>query len=99
MFRQVVAIRRAEGASAADKQGFLAAIDALRAIPEILDLTWGEDAGYFDGNFDFVAVMDFADFDSARAYVNYPLHEAYIRDYAAKIVGERVIVQHDWTPG
>jgi hypothetical protein len=99
VFRQVVAIRWAEGVSAEDKQGFLNASDALRAIPEILGLTWGEDAGYFEGNFDFVAVMDFADFESARVYVQHPLHQAYIREYAAKVVGERVIVQHDWNPG
>ena len=98
MFRQVVAIRWAEGISDADKQGFLAAGDALRAIPEVLALTWGEDAGHFEGNFDFVAVVDFADFDSARVYAQHPLHQAYIRDYASKMVGERVIVQHDWTP-
>ena len=42
--------------------------------------------------------MDFADFDSARAYVQHPLHQTYIREHASKVVGERVIVQHEWTP-
>ena len=42
--------------------------------------------------------MDFADFDSARTYVAHPLHQTYIREHASKVVGERVIVQHDWTP-
>lgn len=97
MFRQVVAIRWAEGVSDQDKQGFRDAIDALRQIPELLALTWGDDAGHFEGNFDFVAVMDFADFDSARVYVAHPLHQTYIREHASKVVGERVIVQHDWT--
>lgn len=58
----------------------------------------GDDAGHFEGNFDLVAVMDFADFDSARLYVQHPLHQAYVRDHAAKVVGERVIVQHEWNP-
>jgi hypothetical protein len=97
VFRQVVAIRWAEGVSVGDKQGFRDALDALRVIPELLTLTWGDDAGYFEGNFDLVAVMDFADFDSARVYVQHPLHQTYIRDHAAKVIGERVIVQHDWT--
>jgi hypothetical protein len=98
VFRQVVAIRWAEGVSVEDKQGFRDALDALRLIPELIALTWGDDAGHFDGNFDLVAVMDFADFDSARVYVQHPLHQDYIREHAAKVVGERVIVQHDWTP-
>ena len=98
MFRQVVAIRWAEGVSVEDRQGFRDALDALRVIPELLTLTWGDDAGHFEGNFDLVAVMDFADFDSARAYVQHPLHQTYIRDHAAKVIGERVVVQHDWTP-
>ena len=46
---------------------------------------------------DLAAVMDFADFDAARAYVQHPLHQTFIRDHVAKVVGERVIVQHDWT--
>jgi len=98
MFRQVVAIRWAENVSGADKQGYRDAIEALRTIPELLDLTWGDDAGHFEGNFDFVAVMDFADFDSARVYVQHPVHQAYVHDHASKVIGERVIVQHDWTP-
>jgi len=81
-----------------DKKGFRDALDALRVIPELLALRWGDDAGHFEGNFDLVAVMDFADFDSARVYVQHPVHQAYISDHAAKVIGERVIVQHDWTP-
>jgi len=98
MFRQVVALRWAEHASTEDKQAFREAFEALRAIPELLALTWGDDAGHFEGNFDFVAVMDFADFASARIYVEHPLHQSYVREHASRIIGERVVVQHDWTP-
>lgn len=98
MFRQVVAIRWREGVSPDEQQGYRDALNALRNIPELLALTWGDDARHFEGNFDFVAVMDFADFESARVYVAHPLHQAYIRDHASKVIGERVIVQHDWTP-
>jgi len=97
MFRQVVAVRWVDGASPEAKQGYRDALDSLRAIPQLLALTWG-DARHFEGNFDFVAVMDFADFASARSYVEHPLHQAYIRDHASQVVGERVVVQHDWTP-
>jgi hypothetical protein len=98
MFRQVVAIRWTDGVSPAAKQGFRDALDALRGIPELLVLTWGDDARHFDGNFDLVAVMDFADFASARAYTEHPLHHCYVHDHASKVVSDRVIVQHDWTP-
>jgi hypothetical protein len=98
MFRQVVSIRWADGVTAEAKQGYRDALDSLREIPELLGLTCGDDARHFDGNFDFVAVMDFADFASARVYVEHPLHQAYIRDHASKVVGDRVVVQHDWSP-
>jgi len=98
MFRQVVMCRWADGASSEVKQGFRDAFERLRSIPELLDLTWGEDAGHFEGNYDFVAVMDFEDFASARRYVEHPLHQSYVRDHASQAVGERVVVQHDWFP-
>ena len=98
MFRQVISIRWADDVSVEAKQGFRDALDSLRDIPELLGLTWGDDARYFDGNFDLVAVMDFADFASARVYVEHPLHQTYVRDHASKVIGERVVVQHNWTP-
>ena len=98
MFRQVVAIRWADGVSPEAKQACRDALDALRGIPELLALTWGDDAGHFERNFDLVAVMDFADFASARVYVEHPLHQTYIRDHASQVVADRVVVQHDWTP-
>jgi Stress responsive A/B Barrel Domain len=96
MFRQVVMCRWADGVSAEAKQDFRDAVERLRSIPELLDLRWGEDAGHFEGNFDFVAVMDFADFASARRYVEHPVHQSYVRDHASRVVGERAVVQHDW---
>jgi Stress responsive A/B Barrel Domain len=98
VFRQVVAFRWADDVSPEAKQRYREALDALRGVPELLALTWGDDARHFEGNFDFVAVMDFADFASARVYVEHPLHQTYVHDHASKVVSERVIVQHDWTP-
>ena len=96
MFRQVVVFQWAEGVSPEAKQGLRDSLETLRAIPELLVMTCGDDAGHFDGNFDFVMVADFADFESARRYVAHPLHQAYVRDHASKVIGERVVVQHDW---
>ena len=41
MFRQVVAIRWRGDAGAGARQGYPDALDGLREIPELLDLTWG----------------------------------------------------------
>jgi hypothetical protein len=99
VFRQVVATRWADGVTPEAKQAFRDALDGLRAIPQLIAMTYGDDAGHFEGNYDFVAVQDFADFASARRYVAHPLHQAYLRDHASKVVGQRVIVQHEWGLG
>jgi|GEM_PF-1942421 Stress responsive A/B Barrel Domain. len=100
MFRQVVVSQWGDGVSPEAKQAFREAVERLREIPELLAMTWGDDAGHFDDNFDFVVVADFADFDSARRYVAHPLHQAYVRDHASKVIGQRVVVQHEWVaPG
>ena len=61
-------------------------------------MTWGDDAGHFSDNFDFVVVMDFDDFAAARRNVEHPLHQRYVQDHASKVVGERIVVQHDLAP-
>jgi catechol 2,3-dioxygenase-like lactoylglutathione lyase family enzyme len=96
VFRQVVAYRWAEDASAASRDRCREALAGLTIIPELTCLTLGDDAGHFEGNHDFVAVMDFPDFAAARRYVSHERHQAFVRDHASKIVAERVIVQHDW---
>ena len=96
MFRQVVVCQWAEGASPEAKQAYRDALEGLRAIPELLAMMCGDDAGHFDDNFDFVVVADFADFAAARRYVAHPLHQAYVRDHARTTIGQRIVVQHDW---
>ena len=98
MFRQVVIYRWKHDVSDEQKDAFRDAMARLADIPELLAIKFGDDAGHFEGNFDFVAVMDFADFASARTYVEHPLHQTYLRDHASKVVSDRVVVQHDWTP-
>jgi catechol 2,3-dioxygenase-like lactoylglutathione lyase family enzyme len=99
MFRQVVAYRWRDGLEERRKQGFRDALASLRNIPELQQLTFGDDAGHFDGNHDFVAVLDFADFDAARRYVANERHQTFVRDHAQHAHRERVVVQHDWSCG
>jgi catechol 2,3-dioxygenase-like lactoylglutathione lyase family enzyme len=99
MFRQVIAYRWKDGVTEDDKAGFRGAFAGLREIPEVTGLRFADDARHFEGNFDVVAVMDFPDFASARRYVADERHQAYIREYASQMIGERVVVQHDWAVG
>jgi catechol 2,3-dioxygenase-like lactoylglutathione lyase family enzyme len=92
----VVAYRWADGLTDDAKAAFREAFAGLRAIPELTSLRFADDAGHFEGNFDAVAVMDFPDFAAARRYVANERHQTYIRDFASKMIGERVVVQHDW---
>ena len=98
MFRQVVMFTWAEGVSPEAKAAMCDAIDAMRAIPELLAMEHGDDAGHFPDNYDHVMVADFASFESARRYVAHPLHQTYVTEFASKLMDKRVVVQHDWDP-
>src|SRR6266567_7656771 len=99
MFRQVVAHRWSERLGDDAKEAFRAALRGLRAIPELVELHASDDAGHFAGNFEYVAVLDFADFAAARRYVEQPLHQSFIEHHARTCLAERVVVQHDWGTG
>jgi catechol 2,3-dioxygenase-like lactoylglutathione lyase family enzyme len=99
VFRQVVSYCWAEGVTDEAKAAFREAFAGLQAIPELSSMRFADDAQHFEGNFDVVAVMDFPDFAAARRYVADERHQAYIRDFASKMIGERVVVQHDWAVG
>jgi hypothetical protein len=99
MFRQVISYRWKDGVTEQQKAAFAAAFAGLREIPELISNRFADDARHFDGNYDVVAVMDFPDFASARRYVADDRHQAYIRDFASQMIGERVVVQHDWAVG
>jgi antirestriction protein ArdC len=96
MFRQVIVFRWKSGTSSEEKGEYRQALERLRAIPELLDMRYGDDAGHFEDNYDFVMVADFQDFESARRYVAHPLHQSYVHDHASRVVAERIVVQHDW---
>ncbi len=89
----------AEGVTDDAKAAYREALAGLLEIPELTSLRFADDAGHFEGNFDAVAVMDFPDFAAARRYVADERHQAYIRDFASKLISERVVVQHDWAGG
>jgi catechol 2,3-dioxygenase-like lactoylglutathione lyase family enzyme len=99
MFRQVVASRWAPGVDANARAGFRASMESLRTIPELVALSHGADVQVFPGNHDYVAVMDFPDFDAARRYVASDVHQAFVADHARRSIEARVVVQHEWAVG
>lgn len=99
MFRQVIAHRWAGGTDDDARTAFRDALESLRTIPELVALRHGDDVGRFDGNHDYVAVLDFPDFAAARRYVASDLHQAFVRDHARAVVDDRVVVQHEWAAG
>ena len=99
MFRQVVAHRWAAGTTDADRADYREAMEALRAVPELVALRYGDDAAHFDGNHEFVAVLDFPDFAAARRYVEAEPHRRFVDEHARRTVDSRVVVQHDWAAG
>jgi catechol 2,3-dioxygenase-like lactoylglutathione lyase family enzyme len=99
LFRQVVAHRWAAGIDSTARAGFRASMESLREIPELVALSHGEDARVFNGNHDYVAVMDFPDFAAARRYVAADLHRAFVADHAPRSTEARVVVQHEWAVG
>jgi catechol 2,3-dioxygenase-like lactoylglutathione lyase family enzyme len=99
VFRQIVAHRWAPGTDAAARAGFRKAMESLRAVPELVALRHDDDGRLFDGNHDYVAVMDFPDFAAARRYVASDLHQAFVAEHAQHVVDARVVVQHEWAQG
>lgn len=99
MFRQVVCQTWAAGVTEGQKLGFREALTALGAIPEVVSIRVGADAGLFEGNYDVVSVLDFADFVSARRYVEHPDHQAFVATWSRPFTDQRVIVQHEWGVG
>lgn len=98
MFRQVIAHRWAEGVSEPHRAAFHEAVTGLAAIPEVVALGAGPDLRLFEGNHDYVTVIDFPDRDSAARYVAHPLHQAFIAAQRARM-RDRVVVQHEWGAG
>ena len=99
MFRQIVSQTWAAGVTEDQKQGFMAALTALGAVPEVASIRVGADAGLFEGNYHVVSVLDFADVASARRYVEHPDHQAFLAAWSRPYTDKRVIVQHEWGAG
>jgi catechol 2,3-dioxygenase-like lactoylglutathione lyase family enzyme len=95
MFRQVIMQTWADGVTARQKDAMIAALAALRRIPEVVSASGGVDAGHFPGNWGAVSVLEFCDFAAARRYVTHPDHQAFVA-HARPLTSGRAVVQYDW---
>ena len=96
MFRQVVMHRWPGNSTSQERDAYRQAMERLREIPDVISIRFGDDARRFEGNHDFVVVLDYADFDAARRYVEHPLHQHFVNEHARPMATERVVVQHEW---
>ena len=96
MFRQVVMHRWPASSTSEERDAFRQAMERLSEIPEVAAIRFGDDAGRFEGNHDFVVVLDYPSFEAARRYVEHPLHQHFVNDHARPLATERVVVQHEW---
>lgn len=96
---QVVSQTWAASVTEDQKQGFIEALTGLGAVPDVASIRAGADAGLFEGNYDVVSVLDFADLASARRYVEHPNHQAFLATWSRPYTDKRVVVQHEWGLG
>ncbi len=96
MFRHVVMFRWSEdGVSDETKTAIAAGLDKLAGLPMTLGYHHGPDAGVSDGNWDYVAVGDFATVEDYKAYAVEPGHVALITDLIKPNISARAAVQYD----
>jgi Stress responsive A/B Barrel Domain len=68
--------------------------EMVRAIPEILDASWGPDVSGNPANFGFALSLDFADRAALDRYKQHAAHQTFIRAYMREIPISKVRTQY-----
>ena len=87
--------RWAEGVSDEAKAAVSTGLDELAKLDCITNYHHGPDAGVSDGNWDYVAVGDFASVDDYRTYATDDGHLALIADIIKPNIAARAAVQYE----
>ena len=66
-----------------------------RSVPDLTEYKYGADLGLREGNFDFGVVADFADAAAFDAYVNYPEHQAFLKNRLLPVLADRISLQFE----
>ena len=94
MFRHCVMFKWADDVSNDAKTAVSAGLDELAKMPCITDYRHGPDAGVSDGNWDYVAVGDFASQAEYTIYATDAEHLALIADVIRPHISARAAVQY-----
>ncbi|MFN3216757.1 MAG: Dabb family protein [Acidimicrobiales bacterium] len=96
MFRHVVMMKWTEESTPEQRSAAIEAVRGLSAVvPTVRALSCGTDAGVAEGNFDFVAVVDFDDVAGYQAYASHPDHVQVITELLRPIAAQRAAVQYE----
>lgn len=96
MFRHCVMFRWSDEATDEAKAAVAAGLDELAKMDCITTYKHGPDAGVSDGNWDYVAVGDFADVEAYRVYATDTDHVALITDVIKPNISARAAVQYSF---
>jgi hypothetical protein len=77
--------------------GVSAAVLRLAEIPQVRAVSAGSDLGFYDDNWDYVSVIDFADTEAAKRYADHRLHQAFVTAHAITLIDQRAVVQYALT--
>jgi len=93
-FRQVLLLRwRPETEPAARSATLAAALALPGETVEVLGVEVAEGRG-FEGTWDAVIVMNFADEAAWRRYLEHPAHRAFVADHSLPTIAERAVIHH-----
>jgi hypothetical protein len=96
VFRHIVLFRWIDGVSAEHVASVVEGLRALPAvIPEIVDYSFGPNAGINPGTFDFGVTALFASTEGYLAYRDHPEHQRLIAERIAPFVAERAACQFE----
>jgi Stress responsive A/B Barrel Domain len=95
--RQIVAHTWRPGVSDQQRDAFHAAVLRLADIPQVRSVSAGCDLRFYDDNWDYVSVIDFADTEAAKRYAEHPLHQAFVTEHAIPLIDQRAVVQYPLT--
>lgn len=79
------------------RDAFHDAVLRLADIPRVRSVSAGCDLRFYDDNWDYVSVIDFADTEAAERYAEHPLHRAFVTEHAIPLIDQRAVVQYPLT--
>jgi hypothetical protein len=95
VFRHCVMFKWADDVSADAKAAVSAGLDELAKLTCVQGYQHGPDAGVSDGNWDYVAVGDFASVDDYKTYATDEGHLTLIADLIKPNISARAAIQYD----